>query len=130
MADLLVRDELRLAMPATPFTAGTLEAARRLQRGLFWGQVTHRLRRIAAVAVFVGVGWFAHAELGVLGVQETAASTPAFVEDARHSHRTALLRARMHSQPPATDYDPAENHAATPLETPPLPARLRGAAAH
>src|SRR3546814_10472731 len=57
MADLLVRDELRLAMPATPFTAGTLEAARRLQRGLFWGQVTHRLRRIAAVAVFVGVGW-------------------------------------------------------------------------
>src|SRR3546814_2475096 len=98
-----LRDELRLAMPATPFTAGTLEAARRLQRGLFWGQVTHRLRRIAAVAVFVGVGWFAHAELGVLGVQETEASTPAFVEDALHSHRTALLRARMHSHPPATE---------------------------
>src|SRR3546814_1957625 len=88
MADLLVRDELRLAMPATPFTAGTLEAARRLQRGLFWDQVTHRLRRIAAVAVFVGVGWFAHAELDVLGVQETEAYNPAFDGDAMHSHRT------------------------------------------
>src|SRR3546814_16748676 len=106
MADLLVRDELRLAMPATPFTAGTLEAARRLQRGLFWGQVTHRLRRIAAVAVFVGVGWFAHAELGVLGVQETAASTTAFVADELPSHRTALLRERMPPPPPPTPHHP------------------------
>src|SRR3546814_12509793 len=87
MADLLVRDELRLAMPATPFTAGTLEAARRLQRGLFWGQVTHRLRRIAAVAVFVGVGWFAHAALGVLGVQATEAVRDSVVEGKRGSVR-------------------------------------------
>jgi len=80
-------------------------------------------RRMTRIAALVALGWFAHAELGLLNVRETAASAtvPDFVEDALHSHRTALVRAGMNSQRPAARYDPAEILDATFIEMPRLP---------
>ncbi len=128
MADLRTRDALRLACgaPVRPVPLSVREAALRLERALVWRETGLRLRRIAAVAVLVGAGWLAHAQIG-LGITDSAASTkpPAFVEDALHSHRTALLRARMASQPEATDYDPAEIARETGIRLPALPREWR-----
>ena len=68
-----------------------------------------KLQRAAAIAILVGIGWFAHAQIGP-SVSETEGlpQPPAFVEDARHAHETALVRARMVSIPELPDYDPAE----------------------
>lgn len=124
MADLGMRDALRLtcAAPARPVPLPVREAALRLERALVWRATAARLRRVAAVALLVGAGWFAHAQIG-LGVTDSEASPkpPAFVEDALHSHRTALVRARMASQPETTDYDPAEIARETGIRLPALP---------
>jgi anti-sigma factor RsiW len=124
MADLKHRDALRLAFQtALPRPQETLlEAARRLERGLAWHETGLRLGRIAAVVALIGFGWFAHGQVG-LGITDSEASPkpPAFVEDALHSHNTALVRARMVSQPEAADYDPVEILAVTGIELPPLP---------
>jgi anti-sigma factor RsiW len=124
MADLKDRDALRLAFQtALPRPQETLlEAARRLERGLAWHETGLRLGRIAAVVALIGFGWFAHGQVG-LGITDSEASPkpPAFVEDALHSHNTALVRARMVSQPEAADYDPVEILAETGIELPPLP---------
>jgi anti-sigma factor RsiW len=100
-----------------------LEAARRLECGLVWRRIGLRLRRIAAVVLLVGAGWFAHAQVGLFEVTDTEASPtpPAFIEDARHSHQTILIRARMVSQPEVPDYDPAEILAKTGIVLPELP---------
>jgi anti-sigma factor RsiW len=124
MADLKHRDSLRLAfasdLPRPPFAM--LEAAGRLEHALGWRELGLKLRRIAAVVALVGFGWFAHAQ-GGLGISDSVASPkpPAFVEDALHSHDTALLRARMASQPEAAAYDPVEIRAETGIEVPVLP---------
>jgi len=124
MADLKARDSLRLAfartLPRPP--EATLKLALRLERALAWRQVGLTLRRIAAVVALVGFGWFAHSQ-GELGIADSVASPkpPAFVEDAVHSHQTALVRARMASQPQAAAYDPAEIFAVTGIRLPPLP---------
>jgi anti-sigma factor RsiW len=124
MADLKHRDALRLTFQtALPRPQETLlEAARRLERGLAWHETGLRLGRIAAVVALIGFGWFAHGQVG-LGITDSEASPkpPAFVEDALHSHNTALVRARMVSQPEAADYDPVEILAVTGIELPPLP---------
>ncbi len=128
MADLKNRDALRLAfadqLPRPP--EPMLAAAARLERALSWRELGLRLRRIAAVVALVGFGWFAHAQ-GELGITDTLASPkpPAFVEDALHSHETALLRARMASQPSTGAYDPAEILAKTGIALPALPAGWR-----
>ena len=129
MADMRTRDALaaigglRLPPPATR----VLKAARRLDRGLVWRRIGLRLRRAAAVALLIGAGWFAHAHVGLFEIADSEASPtlPAFVDDARHSHQTALIRARMVSQPEAPDYDPAEIRAETGITLPALPADWR-----
>ena len=77
---------------------------------------------MAAVVTLIGFGWFAHGQVG-LGITDSEASPkpPAFVEDALHSHETALLRARMVSQPEVEAYDPAEILAETGIRLPALP---------
>lgn len=124
MADLKNRDALRLlhAAPLPRPTETMLGAAIRLERALAWQEIGLKLRRIAAVAAFVGLGWFAHGQVG-LGVTNSEASPkpPAFVEDALHSHETGLLRARMVSQPEIEAYDPAEILAETGIKLPALP---------
>jgi anti-sigma factor RsiW len=124
MADLKDRDALRMAFAADlprPANA-TLEAASRLERGLVWQALSLKLRRMAAVVALMGFGWFAHSQIG-LGITDSEASPtpPPFVEDALHSHETALLRARMASQPETAHYDPAEILAETGIQLPALP---------
>jgi anti-sigma factor RsiW len=125
MADLRGRDELRLAFPNPPtwVRVETVDVARRLERGLTRTRMLVGLQRVAAVAVLIGVGWFAHAELGALSIGASIASPtpPAFVADAVMSHRTALTRAAMHSQPRDARYDSDEIRAATAITLPELP---------
>lgn len=126
MADLRLRDELRLSMEAGPRIGrvGTADAARRLERGLRRDRAVLRLRRAAAVAAFVAIGWFAHAQTGAFRIDRVGASTapPAFVDDAVMAHRTSLMRSDMHSQPVAPVYDAAEILARTSIRVPDLPA--------
>jgi len=124
MADLRARDALRLSFagPMPPPCERVLGAARKLERRMVWRWVGLKLQRAATVAVLIGVGWFAHAQVG-LGITDSEASPqpPAFVEDARHAHATALVRARMVSVPEMPDYDPAEVFAETGIRIPELP---------
>jgi anti-sigma factor RsiW len=125
MADLRIRDELRLALAdvAGPRRIGTGAVARKLERGLSRGRILQRLRRAAAIAVLLGTGWLAHAELGPLLVGQVVASPspPAYVADAVRAHRTASLRAGMSSQAETPDLDAAEIRAATAIVMPDLP---------
>jgi anti-sigma factor RsiW len=125
MADLRSRDELRLALADQPSAAqfATYDAARRLSRALARDELLSRLRRFGAVAAFVAIGWFGHAEFGSLAIRESIASAPppAYVEDAARSHRTALVRASMQSQPGMPDYDREEIRSATAIVVPDLP---------
>jgi anti-sigma factor RsiW len=125
MADLRTRGELRLAladMPRTPRGA-TINAALRLERGLRRDRILQRVRRVAAVATLVGVGWLAHTQVGPLGVSQVVASAPppAYVTDAVMAHRATLVRAGMRSQRGAPAYDPADIRSATAIIMPPLP---------
>lgn len=126
MADLRLRDELRVALsaPSQAIRHGTSEAARQLQRGLFRRRVSAVLQRAATIAVFFGAGWLAHQAFGPLGVTQSVASVmpPAYVEEAVRAHGTTVLRASMSSQPEIRDYNPAEILAATAIVMPALPA--------
>jgi anti-sigma factor RsiW len=68
MSDLRTGDLLRLAVAESslPPSGATIDAALRLERGLWRDWILQRARRIAAVAVLVGFGWLAHAEVGVV----------------------------------------------------------------
>ncbi|HEY7383497.1 MAG TPA: anti-sigma factor [Beijerinckiaceae bacterium] len=130
MADLRARDALALAFGGQPGRRSpehVLEAARRLDRGLVWRRIGLRLRRAAAVVVLVGAGWLAHAQVGLFEIAESEAApkAPAFVEDARHSHETALIRARMASQRDMLRYDPVEIESETGIVLPRLPREWR-----
>jgi anti-sigma factor RsiW len=125
MADLRTRDELRLALASLPRMrrVATTDAARRVEHGLSRDRFLRGMRKVAAVLLLIGLGWFAHSQSGPLGVGEVVASVmpPAYVTDAVRAHRTTLLRAGMRSQPEAPDYDPAEIRAATAIVIPNLP---------
>lgn len=124
MADLRARDVLRLLVsaPLPHAREHMLVAAAKLERRLIWRQIGLKLQRVAAVAVLIGIGWLAHAQVG-LGVTDSEASPqpPAFLEDARHAHKTALIRARMVSVPEMPNYDPVEILAETGIRLPELP---------
>ena len=125
MADLRLRDELRLALSGSRGMArpSTTDAARRLQGGLQRGRVLRLFQRAAAIGLFIGAGWFAHAGFGPLSVGEVIASTPppAYVEDAIRAHATTLVRAGMRSLPATATYDAAEIRAATGIVMPDVP---------
>jgi len=124
MADLRIQDELRLALAPPPARrAGTAGAARRLERGLSRHRILQRMRRLAAVFALIATGWLAHAQLGLLRVEEVGASAmpPLYVGDAVMAHRTTLLRAGMSSQRETPEYDPLELRAATAIVMPVLP---------
>ena len=130
MADMRTRDALRLVLgvpPAGHPSMQVFDAARRLERGLLWRRIGSHVQRAAAIVLLVGAGWFAHAQVGLFEVADSEASPrlPAFVEDARHAHETALIRARMVSQPEVPDYDPVEIRAETGITLPVLPREWR-----
>ena len=81
-----------------------------------------RVRRVAIAAILAAAGWFAHAEISLLGVSKVVASAlpPAYVAEAIMAHRTTLIRAAMHSQPEVPSYDPAEIRTATAIVMPSL----------
>lgn len=125
MADLGTRTVLKLALmeDAGPNGMETREAARRLSGGLANVRMWSMVRRAAAVAVFVSVGWLAHSSIGPFGVREVVASVhpPAFVEQAVLAHQTAMLRRTMPSQPDVTTYDREGIRAATAIVLPEIP---------
>jgi anti-sigma factor RsiW len=125
ITDLRIRDELRLALSEVPSerTVVALDAARRLERALSRDRVLRRALQAAAIIVLVATGWIAHAQFGPLIAGEAVASTvlPAYVADAVRAHRTSLLRAEMHSQRRAPEYDSREIWSATGIVMPSLP---------
>ncbi len=122
MADLKIRNELRLALADVPHDLphNALASARRLERGLRQSRITRYVRQAAAVVILIGFGWFAHAQLGV-GDVEASVRPPAYIADAVRSHRTTALRAGMKSQFETPDYDAAEIRAATAIVMPAIP---------
>ena len=130
MADLRVRDVLRAAVAGAPrlrpAPERTLVLAHRLDRGLAWKRVTQHLRRVAAMAVLVGAGWLAHSQASLSDTDDDRADQPAVVvADALHARHALAVRARMPSQRPVSDYDPAEVRAATGIDLPELPGDWR-----
>ncbi len=129
MSDLRTRDELRLALADRPTFAriATGDAARRLERGLLRDRLLNRLGRIAALIAVGALGWLAHGRMenGPIGNVIASTPPPAFVQDAVMAHRTALLRAEMHSQPEVPSFDPGEIRAATAIVLPVLPKHWR-----
>jgi anti-sigma factor RsiW len=125
MADLRSRDALRLALRA-PMRAAegpTLEAAGRLRKTMVWRRMSDKFRKAAAVVFFIGIGWLAHEETGLLriGGTEAAGVTPPFVADALMAHRTELMRTHMDSQSRPQGYDPAEIKARMDIVMPEMP---------
>lgn len=125
MADLRVRDELRLALAGSRSAnrVETREAARLLE-GAFARRRTFELfRRAAMIAVFVGAGWAAHALVGPFGVTQVVASVPPpdFVREAVRAHQTTMLRETMTSQHEISAFDAGEIRAATAIVLPELP---------
>jgi anti-sigma factor RsiW len=125
MADLRTQDELRMAMGA-PFPVASIEtqeAARRLEAALTRDFHFARLRRMAAVAALIAVGWFAHVEFTSVGSWGgmQASAMPAYVDEAARAHRTSLLRASMLSQTSQPTYDRDEIRNMTSIAVPDLP---------
>ncbi|MGV6872864.1 anti-sigma factor family protein [Pseudochelatococcus sp. B33] len=123
MQDMRLRDELVLALteiPAAPRPA-TAQAARRLARALRWRRRSETFRRMAAIGLFLAIGWFAHAQFGALGVSEVAASglPPAYVEEAIAGFDGREPAARDASGDKT--YDPGRILAETAIVLPALP---------
>ncbi|MDQ0511279.1 anti-sigma factor family protein [Ancylobacter amanitiformis] len=130
MADLRIRDELRLALADAPRSVmnaparvATVEAARRLERALSRESWMRPVRIAASVALLLGAGWLAHAQFGPLGVSRVVASDlpPAYLEEAVRAHRTAELRAGLGAPVGPAGYQPADIRAATAIIMPSLP---------
>lgn len=126
MADLRVRDELRLALAgrSTTMRQETREAARVLENTLNRPRTFDVVRRAASVALLIGAGWIAHAWIAPGSVGEVVASVPPpqFVEEAMRAHQTAELRGQMSSQAVTSRFDPADIRSATAIVLPALPA--------
>ncbi|MBX9468883.1 MAG: anti-sigma factor [Rhizobium sp.] len=126
MADLRVRDELRLALAGMPVAMrqGTREAARALENAVNRPRTVDIMRRAAAVVLLVGAGWIAHGWIAPGSIGEVVASVPPpqFVEEAMRAHQTAELREQMKSQAETSRFDPAEIRSATAIVLPSMPA--------
>jgi anti-sigma factor RsiW len=126
MADLCGRDELRLVMSGQVAAPGQLalhDAARRLDKALVRDAYFFKLRRVAAAFALVTLGWLAHVEFTTMGswTTTTATAMPAYVKEAERAHRTAMLRASMHSQASQPNFNRDEIIAATAVKMPELP---------
>jgi anti-sigma factor RsiW len=125
MADLRVRDELRLALAGLSVTARqeTREVARRLENALNGRRTLEFVRRAAAILLLVGAGWAAHGWIAPGGVSEVVASVPPpqFVEEAIRAHQTAELRGQIKSQAETRIFNAAEIRSATAIVLPDMP---------
>ncbi|AOG08354.1 MULTISPECIES: anti-sigma factor [Rhizobium/Agrobacterium group] len=125
MADLRVRDELRLALAGMPAVVRqeTRDAARVLESAFNRPRTIDVIRRAAAVVLLVGAGWIAHGWIAPGSIGEVVASVPPpqFVEEAVRAHQTAELREKMSSQSETSRFDPAEIRSATAIVLPAMP---------
>jgi anti-sigma factor RsiW len=124
MADLRVRDELRLAI-RTAVPAGhmrTRSAARALEQQLLRRSRMALVRRAAVVMAFVTVGWVAHSVVNPFAATPVVASlpTPDFVREAMQAHETTLMREKVH--PAAAPFAMDAVQAATGIALPAFPA--------
>lgn len=123
MTDLRMRDELRLALAATPAQSSpaTTDLTRRLQGRLDRGAAFRRFRPLVAASFLLTVGWFAHSQFGWTTTAHASSAVPDYVTAAVEAHHITALRAGMQSQPQATSYDAAELLAQTAIRMPALP---------
>lgn len=125
MADLQVRDELRLAIGNQGMGGNhkTQKSARLLEQALSNRGRIALLRRVAAVAVFVGFGWAAHSVINPFTATPVVASvpTPAFVREALQAHEATQVREKLHPSVSNTSFDAGEVRAATGIVLPKLP---------
>lgn len=125
MADLRVRDELRLALAGLPVSVRqeTRDAARALESAVNRPRTVDVFRRAAAVVLLVGAGWIAHGWIAPSSIGEVVASVPPpqFVEEAMRAHQTAELRKQMPSQIEAGRFDAGEIRSATAIVLPTMP---------
>lgn len=126
MADLRVRDELRMVMGGVASTdcPETRNAARALQQALMRRGRVALLRRAAAVVAFVSVGWVAHSVINPFAATPVVASvpTPTFVREAMQAHEAMLLREKMQPAAPQATFAAADVRAATGIVLPEFPA--------
>lgn len=122
MADLSLRDALRASCGGpVAVTSSNRAAAFRLVAGLRRRRGFVAMRRAASIGLLIGAGWVGHAVFLTTGVSVAADARPAFIEDAVHAYRTAVLRAELESQPEAATFDPGELAAGTGIAIPALP---------
>jgi anti-sigma factor RsiW len=120
MLDMASRHALRAAaQPVSGVSAEILALGARLSDALNAPR-RERARSRSAAMVLVFLAGLALGQLAP-GLGPHAPGAPEFVDEAVMSHRTALLRARMVSQPEVAAYDPQEIRAATRIALPPLP---------
>lgn len=126
MADLRVRDELRLAMSSVAHSERieTRNAARALQKVLMNRSRVALLRRAAAVVAFVSVGWVAHSVINPFAATPVVASvpTPTFVREAMQAHEATLLREKVQPTASQPAFTAADVRAATGIVLPEFPA--------
>ncbi|MBB4952368.1 anti-sigma factor RsiW [Agrobacterium vitis] len=126
MADLRVRDELRLAMRgvAAVGTHKSRNSARVLEQALMNRGRIAIVRRAAAVAMFIGFGWAAHSLINPFSATPVVASTPtpAFVQEALQAHEATLVREKLRPATPQAPFNAGEVRAATGIVLPELPA--------
>jgi anti-sigma factor RsiW len=125
MADMAIVQGLRAAArnPEKP-SIEVRESAARLQGSL---RAPSYRRRFTAAAVLTAAylgGWLTAGAIQ-FNRQDLFPFAPAFVDEAMMSHRTALLRARMDSQPEVTTIDRNEISRATKISLPPIPVSWR-----
>lgn len=127
MADLRLRDELRLALASrdTVRSPRTNDLARRLQNKIDRHAWLRRLRPLAAASVLITAGWIAHGQLGGVAGVQASGTVPDYVSAAIQAHRASAVRARMVSQPESPVYDAAELLAETAITMPELPTGWR-----
>jgi anti-sigma factor RsiW len=120
MADMAIAQALRAAggLELAKPSPATLRLARRLENALASPWRRRYAVQAAVVLLSLGCGWFLGSAKSHL---EGLARAPAFVDEAVMSHRTALLRARMDSQPEVTTYDAKEISTATKISLPRIP---------
>lgn len=99
MADLSMRDALRLAvpMPQEPHRRETIILADRLSWTLSWRRLTQTITRMAAAVAIFALGWGSSLGWEQYQAQRQATAAdpalPSFVVDALRSHSTSLTRA-------------------------------------
>jgi anti-sigma factor RsiW len=129
LADLGMRDAMRALAGSTerPVPPRLMESVRRVDGALYRSRLFARLGRVLSLAAVVLAtvsisfgGW-----RNVTISQPARAAVPVLIEEALMSHKTALIRAHMRSQPEIPHFDPGDVRLATHISVPTLPTGWR-----